>query len=35
MGLGMSYKKEPKLYKNPVFLHPVYEGKKYLLMFTT
>ena len=27
MGLGMSYKKAPKLYKNPVFLHPVYEGK--------
>ena len=25
-GLGMSLKKEPKLYKNPVFLHPVYEG---------
>ena len=23
----MSYKKEPKLYKNPVFLHPVYEGE--------
>ena len=27
MGLGMSYKKPPKLYKNPVFLHPVYKGK--------
>lgn len=27
MGLGLSYKKEPKLYKNPVFLYPVYEGK--------
>ena len=27
MGLGMSYKKAPKLYKNPVFLHPVYKGK--------
>ncbi len=27
MGLSMSYKKEPKLYKNPVFLQPVYEGK--------
>ena len=27
MGLGLSYKKEPKLYKKPVFLHPVYEGK--------
>ena len=27
MGLGLSYKQEPKLYKNPVFLHPVYEGK--------
>ncbi len=27
MGLGMSYKENPKLYKNPVFLQPVYEGK--------
>lgn len=27
MGLGMSYKKAHKLYKNPVFLHPVYKGK--------
>lgn len=27
MGMSMSYKKEPKLYKNPIFLHPVYEGK--------
>ena len=26
MGMSMSYKKEPKLYKNPIFLHPVYEG---------
>ena len=26
-GLGTSFKKEPKLYKNPVFLHPVYEGE--------
>ena len=29
MGLGMSYKKAPKLYKNPVFLHPVYKGEKH------
>ncbi len=27
MGLSMSYKENPKLYKNPVFLQPVYEGK--------
>lgn len=27
MGMSMSYKKEPKLYRNPIFLHPVYEGK--------
>ena len=32
MGLGMSYKKAPKLYKNPVFLHPVYKGKNIYLM---
>ena len=29
MGMSMSYKKEPKLYKNPIFLHPVYEGKHF------
>lgn len=27
MGMSMSYKENPKLYKNPVFLQPVYEGK--------
>lgn len=27
MGLSMSYKENPKLYKNPVFLQSVYEGK--------
>ena len=27
MGLGISYKENPKLYKNPVCLKPVYEGK--------
>lgn len=31
MGLGMSYKENPKLYKNPVFLQPVYEGKNIRL----
>lgn len=27
MGMSMSYKENPKLYKNPVFLQPVYERK--------
>ena len=27
MGMSMSYKENPKLYKNPVFLQPVYEGE--------
>lgn len=38
MGLSMSYKTNPKLYKNPIFLHPVYEGKNvsaYIHYITT
>lgn len=38
MGLSMSYKTNPKLYKNPIFLHPVYDGKNvsaYIHYITT